>query len=108
MADIATFEEGVYAADCGADIVATTLCGFTAETKYALTPALKLVERLSSSLKIPVICEGGISTPEQAARAFECGAFAVVIGTAITGVDALVRKFAAAVPHVGPCSSVAR
>ena len=100
MADIATEDEGLHAAGCGADIVATTLCGYTAETRGCPIPALELVERLASRLSIPVICEGGISSPDELRRAFDCGAFAVVVGRAITGVDLLVRRFAAAAKRI--------
>ncbi len=97
MADIATFEEGLFAADCGVEIVATTLCGYTTESKGESLPAFNLLEKLAGRLRIPVICEGGVALPEQAREAFRCGAFAVVVGTAITGVDQLVRRFVTAI-----------
>lgn len=96
MADVATLEEGIYAADCGAAIVATTLCGYTAESRGASLPALELLEALATRLKVPVICEGGISSPDQVRQAFDCGAFAVVVGTAITGIGHLAQSFVAA------------
>ena len=96
MADVATFDEGLYAADCGAEIVATTLCGYTAESRGTPLPAFDLLERFAARLKVPVICEGGVSSPEQLGRAFDCGAFAVVVGTAITGMGHLVKSFATA------------
>jgi N-acylglucosamine-6-phosphate 2-epimerase len=43
-----------------------------------------------------LICEGGIASPEQAARALSEGADAVVVGTAITGVDLQVQAYARA------------
>lgn len=95
MADIATFDEALHAADCGADIVATTLCGYTAESRGAAVPAFDLIEQMSKRLQTPVICEGGVASPDDVRRAFDCGAFAVVVGTAITGVGQLVKKFAA-------------
>jgi N-acylglucosamine-6-phosphate 2-epimerase len=96
MADVATVDEGLYAADCGAEFVATTLCGYTKESAGTPLPALQLVEQLAAQLHVPVICEGGVSSPEQVKAAFACGAFAVVVGTAITGVDKLVQQFVAA------------
>jgi len=94
MADIATFDEGLRAADCGAALVATTLHGYTAGTRGAPLPAIELVEKLAARLSIPVICEGGVSSPEQLQLALDAGAHAVVVGGAITGIDMLVRKFA--------------
>lgn len=96
LADVATFDEGLYAADCGAALVATTLCGYTAESQGVALPAFELLEKLATRLSVPVICEGGVAAPEDVRRAFDCGAFAVVVGTAITGVDQLAARFVAA------------
>ncbi len=93
MADIATFEEGLNAAEMGADFVATTLCGYTTESRYQTLPAFNLLENLAKQVTIPVFCEGGISSPQEAQRAFDLGATAVVVGAAVTGVDRLVRRF---------------
>jgi N-acylglucosamine-6-phosphate 2-epimerase len=99
MADIASFEEGVAAADMGADFIGTTLCGYTSETRRQTLPALALVEKLAIRLNLPVICEGGVTSPEQVRQAFDYGAFAVVVGAAITRVDQLVRRFVLASPQ---------
>lgn len=98
MADIATCDEGLYAADCGAALVGTTLCGYTSETRGARIPAFALIEELAARLNVPVICEGGVASPEDVKRAFDCGAFAVVVGTALTGIGQNVRRFVAAAP----------
>lgn len=99
MADVATFDEGLWAADCGADIIATTLCGYTRETQETSLPAFTLLERLATRVRRPIICEGGIATPDEVQRAFDCGAFAVVVGTAITGITQLVKNFVTATPR---------
>ena len=98
MADIATVEEALFAADCGADLIATTLCGYTEETKQISLPAFTLLETLAAQLRVPVICEGGVAAPSDVQRVFQCGAFAVVVGTAITGITQLVKNFVAALP----------
>lgn len=100
MADIATLEEARFAADCGADLLATTLCGYTSETRGTPLPALHLLETLAAQLSLPVICEGGVASPADVARVFACGAYAVVVGTAITGLTQLVRNFVAAAPRL--------
>lgn len=98
-ADIATYEEGLNAAEkIGFDAVITTLSGYTKETKNIVEPDFRLVEKLSSKLSIPVVCEGRLQSVDDVRRAFDCGAFAVVVGNAITGIDQLVRKFVAALP----------
>ncbi len=99
-ADIAVFEEGVRAAEeIGFDAVITTLSGYTAETKNIIGPDFKLVEKLAKKLSVPVVCEGRLSSAADVKRAFDCGAFAVVVGSAITGVDNLVKNFVAALPE---------
>ncbi len=100
-ADVATFEEGVRAAEeIGFDAVITTLSGYTPETKHIIEPDFALVEKLARRLSVPIICEGRLRSPADVRRAFECGALAVVVGGAITGVDGLIRDFAAALPSV--------
>lgn len=97
MADVATFAEGVHAVEtCGANFVGTTLAGYTAETSGKTTADFELVERLAKRSNVPVICEGKLKTPRDVQRAFDAGAFAVVVGGAITGVDNLVQEFVAA------------
>ena len=97
MADCATPADVARAAAAGAEIVATTLCGYTEETRKAALPALDLVRACAASGAF-AICEGGVAAPDDVRAAFAAGAHAVVVGTAITNVDALTRRFAAAIP----------
>ncbi|MBU2446948.1 MAG: N-acetylmannosamine-6-phosphate 2-epimerase [Bacteroidetes bacterium] len=86
MADIATHEEAVACADSGVDCISTTLNGYTQETKEVskTQPNFELVEKLSKNLSIPVFAEGRIASPEHASKMIQLGAWAVVVGTAIT------------------------
>jgi N-acylglucosamine-6-phosphate 2-epimerase len=96
MADVSNFEEGVRAAELGFDLVSTTLSGYVEDsTEIPDGPDLDLVERLSSHFgdSAPVVAEGRISTPEQAAEAINGGAFCVVVGTAITRPQSLTQDF---------------
>lgn len=95
LADISTFEEGVQAAELGADLVSTTLSGFTPETsdKSGQGVDLELVSRLSQALVIPVIAEGRIWTPQEAVEAILAGAYAVVVGAAITRPKLITQMF---------------
>jgi N-acylglucosamine-6-phosphate 2-epimerase len=94
MADCALPEDGVCAQAAGADIVATTLCGYTKETQGAALPAVDLVRRFRD-LATFVVCEGGIHSPSSAADAVQAGAQAVVVGTAITNTEWLVSQYVA-------------
>lgn len=97
MADVATYEDGIRAAEeDGANIVGTTLSGYTPETMGQDVADYALVQRLATRLNVPVICEGRLRSPADVQRALSCGAFAVVVGNAITGVDWLVRHYVAA------------
>lgn len=97
MADCSTFDEGVAAAAAGADLVGTTLAGYTAYTEKRDGPDVDLVRELAAALRVPVIAEGRIHTPAQAAAAMRAGAHAVVVGTAITHPTTITGWFAAAV-----------
>ncbi|MDR7303551.1 N-acetylmannosamine-6-phosphate 2-epimerase [Haloactinomyces albus] len=93
MADVATYDEGVAAENAGADLVGTTLAGYTSGSEPPTGPDLGLVRRLASTLRVPVVAEGRIHRPEQVATAFREGAYAVVVGTAITHPTTLTRWF---------------
>ena len=108
MADISTLREGEQAAALGADLVATTLSGYTTGTPPD-GPDLELVRKLARSLKVPVVAEGRYRTPEQVREAFQAGASAVVVGRAITDALAITRQFVEATPRgddlTGPSGS---
>jgi N-acylglucosamine-6-phosphate 2-epimerase len=97
MADVSSVDEGLAAEAAGADLVATTLSGYTDGEALSGSPDLELVKRLAPLLRVPLVAEGRISTPEQAARAIELGAFAVVVGHAVTRPEWITRRFVAAV-----------
>lgn len=84
MADCSNYEEGIIAAKLGFDLIGTTLRGYTQDTTHIRLPDVKLVESLSKTVSKPVIAEGSIMSPQQLKLAFQAGAFAAVVGTAIT------------------------
>ena len=98
MADISTYEEGLMAADVGVDCISTTLSGYTEWSPQQEAPDFDLVNRLSNRLSIPVIAEGRINTPELLEEAFAVGAFAVVVGSAITRPQWITSNFIRRLP----------
>ena len=102
MADVATFEEGERAAALGADLVATTLSGYTGPGRTPEGPDLEMVRRLARALTVPVIAEGRYSRPEQVLEAFRAGAFAVVVGRAITDAFSITKSFVDALQDLRP------
>ncbi|MBS9393411.1 MAG: N-acetylmannosamine-6-phosphate 2-epimerase [Dolichospermum sp. LBC05a] len=93
MADVDTYESAQLAVNAGADIVGTTLFGYTAQTKNFSPPGWELLTQIIENLNTFVICEGGVSSPEMARKALDLGANAVVVGGAITGIDLLVKAY---------------
>jgi len=84
MADVATLAEAQAAVVAGADCVGTTLNGYTDRTRHDKSFNWTLLAQMAERLGVPVIAEGHISTPEEALRALNCGAWCVVVGSAIT------------------------
>ena len=99
LADVATVEEARRAVSAGADLILTTLRGYSQETEHIREFDLEFVVELIREIDAPIVAEGRIATPEQAAAAIEAGAFAVIVGTAITRPDETTVKFAKAVEH---------
>lgn len=95
LADVSTVEEGLAAVAAGADVVATTLSGYTPYSPSRPGPDLDLLTALVSHLNVPIIAEGRIHTPEQARAALQAGAFAVVVGGAITRPHWITAQFVA-------------
>lgn len=92
MADCAEPDDGLEATSSGVDVLATTLCGYTAGTEGVPLPALELVRAFARTGKF-VICEGGIRVPKRGRAALDAGADAIVVGNAITGLARLVGDF---------------
>lgn len=100
MADVSTLEEGIEAARAGADLVATTLVGYTSYSQHVTLPDFDLVRDLVAAVSVPVVVEGHISTPADVQRAIQLGAYAVVVGAAITQPEWITRRFVEALPGV--------
>lgn len=102
LADISTVAEGLAAAAAGADLIATTLHGATAETRYEQGPPWRLLRELVRRSRTPVLAEGRIGEPAEARRALAMGALAVVVGGAITRPGEITARFVQSIhPRVG-------
>lgn len=97
MADCSTYEEAVRAAELGFDCVGTTLCGYTEATRGTALPAYDMAEQIVRTLSIPMIAEGGISTPDQLRKMFDLGAHSAVVGSAITRPMEITKSFIKAI-----------
>jgi N-acylglucosamine-6-phosphate 2-epimerase len=92
LADIDSLENALYAQSLGFDAIATTLNGYTPSPSTGL-PNVDLVKSITAQINIPVIAEGGYTTPEQVHLAIENGAWAVCVGTAITNPYLMAKYF---------------
>lgn len=96
MADIATLADARCAYKAGADILSTTLSGYTQESqdRYALGADFDLIEAIRREFPESYInAEGRIWTREEAVCALKRGADLVVVGTAITNPMGITKRF---------------
>ena len=92
--DGATYDEAMYCAELGVDIISTTLSGYTQESlSDSDTPDFELLQKIVENTDVPVILEGRIWEPSQVDKAFELGAYCVVIGSAITRPQLITKRF---------------
>ncbi|MGK7906490.1 MAG: N-acetylmannosamine-6-phosphate 2-epimerase [Synechococcus sp.] len=99
MADISTEADAAACVAAGADCLSTTLSGYTPETSHLLgdRPNLDLLAKLTDTHSLPVIAEGRFNVPEWAGQAIANGAWAVVVGSAITRPGSITRWFTDAI-----------
>jgi putative N-acetylmannosamine-6-phosphate epimerase/predicted NBD/HSP70 family sugar kinase len=97
LADIATIEEAVQATEAGADAVLSTLRGYTDETRHVTRFEPSFVAELVRALRVPVIAEGRIETADQIREALAAGAFAIIVGAAITRPEVITQKLVSAI-----------
>ncbi|MBA3856466.1 MAG: N-acylglucosamine-6-phosphate 2-epimerase [Cyanobacteria bacterium PR.3.49] len=99
-ADVATFSEGVAAREAGADVISSTMYGYTEETVLPPEhgPSFELLKDLCQHMDCPVILEGRVWHPDEVTRAFDVGVHAVVVGSAITRPQLITERFVKAIP----------
>ena len=99
MADVGTLGQGLQALDDGADLVATTLATTPPFGQPEDGPAVELAVELAKVTERPIIVEGQIWTIEEVRACFNVGAYAIVIGSAITAPQLITQRFVAAIPN---------
>lgn len=104
MADCSSVDDGRFCEANGVDIVGTTLAGYThewpeAELHRAAGPDISLVAKLRQTIVTPIFAEGRIGTPVEARACLEAGAFAVVVGSAITHPGRITQRFLQSLGH---------
>jgi len=97
MADISNYEEALNAQKLGFDCIGTTLRGYTSYTKGAKLPDYTFIKKLVQTLNVPIIAEGGISTPKELKKCLDLGVWCVVVGGAITRPQNITKKFVDAI-----------
>lgn len=93
MADCSNLEEGIHAAELSFDIVGTTMAGYTEYTRDTEIPPFHLIQELARRTDKPIIAEGHFSSPADVKSALEAGAYAVVVGSAITRPMEITKRF---------------
>lgn len=102
MADCGSLADAVAAREAGADLIGTTLAGYTGERPPTEGPDLELLADVVAACPgVPVLAEGRVHTPSQARAALDTGAWAVVVGTAITHPTTITGWFAGALRGEG-------
>ncbi len=91
MADVSNLEEAKLAYELGIDIIATTLVGYTEYTVG--DDPLSVLKQIVELVPARIIAEGNMNTPLKAKKALELGAFAVVVGSAITRPQLITKDF---------------
>lgn len=98
MADVATLEEGLNAADLGFDLIGTTMSGYTQETQGQASPDFDLMKDLVVQTDKAIVAEGKLHSPEDLKKAFDTGIHTAVVGGAITRPLEITKRFLNAVP----------
>ncbi|QIK84238.1 N-acetylmannosamine-6-phosphate 2-epimerase [Sanguibacter sp. HDW7] len=97
MADCGSLADALEAEAAGVDVLGTTLAGYSGERPRTEGPDLELVAEVVAACTLPVVVEGRVHSPAQAAAAMALGAFSVCVGTAITHPSTITGWFVEAI-----------
>lgn len=99
MADVATLEEGLNAAELGFDLIGTTMNGYTRNTREQTEPNFDLMRQLVEQTNVPIVAEGKLHSPHDLEQAYAAGVYTAVIGGAITRPYEIAKRFMAVLPQ---------
>lgn len=97
MADCGSLGDALAAEEAGADLLGTTLSGYTGEREKTVGPDLELIGEIAELCVRPIVAEGRVHSPAQAAAVLAAGAFSVCVGTAITHPASITSWFVDAI-----------
>ncbi|AQP45502.1 N-acetylmannosamine-6-phosphate 2-epimerase [Tessaracoccus flavus] len=97
MADCGSAGDAAAAQEAGADIIGTTLVGYSGERPKTDGPDWEAIDEIIALADRPVLVEGRVHSPADAAESIRRGAWGVVVGTAITHPATITSWFAKAV-----------
>lgn len=101
LADVDTAEAAKRAVEAGADLVSSTLHGYTDETRGSGSgPGLNALREMCEAVDVPVFAEGRYAQEWHVQAAMRIGAVGVVMGSALNDTFMQTKKFvrAAATP----------
>ncbi len=85
IGDISNFKEALVAIESGCCALTTALSGYTSDCNKQTEPDYSLVHELVESFpSIPILAEGRYWENSQVKKAFNLGAYSVVVGSAIS------------------------
>ena len=96
MADCDSRESAEESVAAGADLVGTTLAGYTSARKPTTGPDLDLLREIAEVIEVPLFAEGRYQEPWQIQAALRAGASAVVVGGALNDPVKQTRRFVSA------------
>jgi putative N-acetylmannosamine-6-phosphate epimerase/predicted NBD/HSP70 family sugar kinase len=97
LADVDDAVAAKRAVETGADLVSSTLHGYTESTKHSgAGPGLEALREIREAVDVPVFAEGRYSQGWQVQAALRIGAVGVVLGSALNDALMQTRRFAKA------------
>ncbi|UTV30574.1 putative N-acetylmannosamine-6-phosphate 2-epimerase [Photobacterium atrarenae] len=99
MADCSCFDDGLWAHQQGVEIIGSTLSGYVGGPEPT-EPDFELIRQFAAQ-GFFTMAEGRFNTPELAAKAIECGAVAVTVGSALTRLEVVTHWFNQATQTAG-------